>query len=67
LTFKIINAQNAIPHVEADSRLGWEPSMEYMTDRWHLEWKIKQVRATINDDIATYRKMLDTMENGDAL
>lgn len=56
---EIVNAQNAIEYVDADSRLGWEPSMEYMTDRWHLEWKIKQVRTMIDGDIGTYRKMIE--------
>lgn len=60
---EIVNAQNAIPCVEADSRLGWEPSMEYMTDRWHLEWKIRQVRTMIDGDITAYRKMLNLGRN----
>ncbi|MFH1477313.1 MAG: glycoside hydrolase family 20 zincin-like fold domain-containing protein [Verrucomicrobiota bacterium] len=55
---EIHNAENAIPVVEADSRLGWEPSMEYMTDRWHLEWKIRQVRSMLDNDLAMYRKIL---------
>ena len=38
---EIRNAEETIPLVELDSRLGWEPTMEYMTDRAHLEWKIK--------------------------
>ncbi len=60
---EIVNAQNVIPCVDADSRLGWEPSMEYMTDRWHLEWKIRQVRTMIDGDIAAYRKMLNLGSN----
>lgn len=56
---EIENARNAIPCVEADSRLGWEPSMEYMTDRRHLEWKIRQVRAVIDGELSTYRKMVE--------
>jgi len=55
---EIANARNAIPCVEADSRLGWEPSMEYMTDRWHLESKIRQVRSMINGELTAYRKMI---------
>ena len=55
---EIANARNAIPCVEADSRLGWEPSMEYMTDRWHLEWKIRQVRSMISGELTAYRKMI---------
>lgn len=52
------NAKAAIPLVEADSRLGWEPSMLYMTDREHLEWKIRQVDSVLNIEIPTYRKSL---------
>ncbi len=55
---EIANAQATIPLVEADSRLGWEPSMEYMCDRAHLEWKIAQVRAVIDEEIPQYRREL---------
>ena len=54
---EIENARNTIPAVETDSRLGWEPSMEYVCDRWHLEWKIRQVESALRE-IATFRKML---------
>lgn len=37
------NALQTIPIVENDSILGWEPSMEYTTDKEHLLWKIRQV------------------------
>ena len=46
---EINNAESAIPLVEADSRLGWEPSMEYVTDRWHIEWKIRQVNYMLGE------------------
>ena len=55
---EIANAQATIPLVEADSRLGWEPSMEYMTDRAHLEWKIAQLRLTLEAEIPAYRRTL---------
>ena len=55
---EIINAENTIPLVECDSRLGWEPTMEYMTDREHLEWKIRQVNSTLEYDIAKFRKII---------
>jgi hypothetical protein len=55
---EIKNAESTIPVVEADSRLGWEPSMEYITDKWHLEWKIKQVRKMIENELSVYRKIL---------
>ena len=48
---EIANASAAIPLVEFDSRLGWEPSMEYMTDRAHLEWKIALLRQVLEVEI----------------
>jgi hypothetical protein len=48
---EILNAEETIPLVDYDSRLGWEPSMEYMTDRAHLEWKIAQVRHVLDVEI----------------
>lgn len=55
---EVANAQATIPLVEADSRLGWEPSMEYMTDRVHLEWKIDQMRHVLDEEIPEYRRQL---------
>ncbi len=51
------NARDTIPLVEKDSRLGWEPSMEYVCDSWHLNWKITQLEST-RREIDTYRKIL---------
>jgi hypothetical protein len=56
---EITNAQATIPLVEADSRLGWEPSMEYLGDRQHLEWKIAQVRRVLEHELPAYRAALD--------
>ena len=55
---EIANAEATIPLVEADSRLGWEPSMEYMADRAHLEWKIAVTRRAIEHEIPDYRRAL---------
>ncbi len=55
---EIKNAEATIPLVEADSRLGWEPSMEYMTDAYHLKWKIRQVKLTIEEELPMYRSVL---------
>jgi hypothetical protein len=55
---EIANAEATIPLVEADSRLGWEPSMDYMTDPEHIRWKIAQVRSVIDKEFADYRKSL---------
>jgi hypothetical protein len=53
---EIRNAEKTIPIVERDSRLGWEPSMEYLADAEHLRWKIAQVRAVIDAEIPEYRQ-----------
>jgi len=37
------NAEMAIPLVERDSRLGWEPAQDYICDAEHLRWKIRQL------------------------
>jgi hypothetical protein len=55
---EVANAQDTIPLVEADSRLGWEPSMEYMCDREHLEWKIAQVRSVVDEEIPERRRAM---------
>lgn len=55
---EISNAEATIPLVEADSCLGWEPIMEYMTDKEHLEWKIRQVKRVLEHEIPVYRKIL---------
>jgi hypothetical protein len=55
---EIANAEATIPLVEADSRLGWEPTMEYMADRAHLEWKIAVTRRAIEYEIPAYRESL---------
>ena len=55
---EIENAKATISLVEADSRLGWEPSMEYMTDREHLLWKIKQVTRVVEEEIPKFRQTL---------
>ena len=38
--------------------LGWEPSMEYVCDKWHLEWKLRQVESALRETSA-YRRMLN--------
>ena len=38
------NARAAIPLVEYDSSIGWEPTMGYVCDRVMLEWKIGKLQ-----------------------
>ena len=42
------NVEEAIPVVELDSRLGWEPSMEYQCDEKSLRWKLRQLEHELN-------------------
>lgn len=55
---EIDNTEAAIPLVNADSRLGWEPSMDYMAGEEQLLWKINQVRTVLDIEFADYRKSL---------
>ena len=52
------NAETSIPYVELDSRLGWEPSMEYMCDKEHIEWKLREVDYVLQSELVNYRKSL---------
>ena len=49
--------------LEVDSRLGWEPSMEYMCDKERLEWKMREVDYVINYEIKNYRRSLTLKES----
>ena len=53
------NVEATIPIVEADSRLGWEPSMEYIGDAAHLRWKIRQVNLVIDTELQAYQRVID--------
>jgi len=55
---EIRNAENTIPLVEVDSRLGWEPCMDYTTSPAHLQWKIEQVKRVVSFEIPSYRECL---------
>ena len=48
---EIQNAQSAIILVQKNSRLGWEPSMEYLGDEEHILWKIRQVEYMIENEL----------------
>jgi hypothetical protein len=55
---ELANAEAAIPVVEADSRLGWEPTMEYLGDAEHIRWKIAHLRHALDHEIPAYRASL---------
>jgi hypothetical protein len=50
------NVTATIPLVQADSRLGWEPSMEYACDEDALRWKLRQLDYELNYTLVTARK-----------
>lgn len=50
------NVLAAIPLAERDSRLGWEPSMDYICDKPHLEWKLRQLDNLAGNTLRVYRK-----------
>lgn len=54
------NAVDTIPLVEADSALGFEPSMLYMCDRWHLEWKIRHTDYVLGTEISELRAAIQS-------
>lgn len=52
------NVENTIPLTEKDSRLGWEPSMDYICDAWHLNWKKRQLEQLKKYILPAYRNTL---------
>ena len=54
---EIENVKDTFDVVRMDSRIGWEPSMEYVCDEWHLEWKLRQMESMLGET-AAYRKMI---------
>ena len=51
---EVKNAEDTIPLVEFDSRLGYEPSMEYIGDAYHINWKLDLIRELIEKELPTY-------------
>ena len=51
------NVTDTFECVNCDSRLGWEPRMEYVCDKWHLEWKLRQLEHTMHE-LDAYRNMI---------
>ncbi len=48
------NAEATIPVVQADSALGYEPSMEYMCDADHILWKLSLLRDMMEKELPSY-------------
>lgn len=52
---EMVNARRAIPYVQNDSRLGFEPMMHYMTDEAHILTKIQVTQQVIDEELSVYR------------
>ncbi|MFW6598840.1 hypothetical protein ACQBAU_15075 [Propionibacteriaceae bacterium Y2011] len=52
------NAESAIGYVEADSRLGWEPTMGYLGDAAHIRWKLAHLSHALEQEIPRYEQSL---------
>ncbi len=48
------NALRAIPLVEKDSRLGWEPSMEYIADAERIRWKLRHLDYVLDFELPCF-------------
>jgi hypothetical protein len=54
---EIANVKDCFDAVRTDSRIGWEPSMAYVCDEWHLDWKLRQMESALRE-VDSYRKMV---------
>lgn len=50
------NAEDTIPAVQTDSRLGWEPIEDYLCDEEALRWKLRQIDYELNFELPKFRK-----------
>ena len=55
---ELANCESVIPILDADSRLGWEPTMEYLGDADHVRWKMAHLRHTLDHEIQRFRLSL---------
>ena len=49
------NVRQALPLVKRDSRLGWDPRMEYVCDPARLEWKLRLLDYVQHTELARMR------------
>jgi hypothetical protein len=52
------NARATIPLTLGDSRLGWEPTMDYQCGPEHLHWKISNLEEVVEKKIPEQREVL---------
>ena len=59
---EVENAESAIPFAEKDSRLGWEPSMEYIGDAEKIRWKLRAEEYILNNELKWHRDAIENFE-----
>lgn len=57
------NVEAAIPLVQFDSRLGYEPAMEYICSEAQLRWKLRQLEFVRNCELRAFRGGLTNKDN----
>jgi len=55
---EIENANASIPMLEVDSRLGWEPCIEYVGSPDRIVWKEKLIRYILSGELKWYREAI---------
>ncbi|MBQ4526458.1 MAG: hypothetical protein II998_00135 [Clostridia bacterium] len=53
------NAEEAIVYADRDSRLGWEPTMDYMGDSDSIRWKLKMIDYVYDIELEYFLKASD--------
>ena len=53
------NVEATIPIVKQDSRLGWEPSMDYVGDEKCLNWKLRQLNHELTITLPNYKNAVE--------
>ena len=53
------NAMQAMEFTDKDSRLGWEPSMDYIGDSNHIKWKLNHLDYVENTELAIFERNAD--------
>ena len=61
------NVEAAIPLVQMDSRLGFEPNMGYVCSEKELRWKIRQLDYVINSELRAYRAGISNFDDYERL
>ena len=55
---EIENANASIPMLEVDSRLGWEPCIEYVGSPDRIVWKEKLIRYILSGELKWYKEAI---------